>query len=195
MLSPLSRALRRFAGDERANGVVELVLIMPPLLTFFVGMLVYFDSYLARDTNLKAGYTVADMLSREEEPVDAAYIEGLGDVFDYLVTGSGRNGEIRVTLVRCTDECLSTDRPRRLATDWSYATGERDALTDGDLPAYDGSIPEIPLGERVIVMETFSDYTPAFNVGIPPTDFDNIVVTRPRFVPQICFEGRNCPTS
>lgn len=191
----LRKPLQRFARDEQASVLVEFVLIMPPLMAFFVGMLVYFDAYVAKDVNLKAAYTVADMLSRESDPVDATYLEGLDDVFDYLTAGSGTNGMIRVTLVRCTDECLSSDKPRVLAADWSYGTDTMEALSDADLAAYDSVIPVMPLGERVILMETFTDYTPSFNVGIPQTDFDNIVVTRPRFAPQICFQGQTCGVS
>jgi len=194
-MSTLRERLRRFARDEQASVLAELVLIMPPLMAFFVGMLVYFDAYVAKDVNLKAAYTVADMLSRESDPVDSTYLEGLDDVFDYLTAGSGTNGMIRVTLVRCTKDCLDPAKPRVLATDWSYATDTREALTDADLVDFDSVIPTMPLGERVILMETFTDYTPAFNVGIPQTDFDNIVVTRPRFAPQICFQGETCGLS
>lgn len=186
LLHRFKLALRDFAADETGLITAEAVIAMPFLVWWYVGSLVFFDAYQARNVNLKAAYTVSDMLSREDSSVNAAYIEGLDGVYSYLTTGHGTNAKVRVTLVRCTSQCGADEPNRVLALDWSYGTDNLAALTDGELGAYDTHIPIMPAGDRVIMVETFIDYEPAWDVGIVnPTDFDNIIVTRPRFMPQI----------
>ncbi|NHX27110.1 hypothetical protein HA397_24355 [Escherichia coli] len=53
-------------------------------------------------------------------------------------------------------------------------------------------VPIMTLGDRAVIVETWSSYSPPFNVGLNDEDFQNIVVTRPRFVPTICYTGVNC---
>ena len=190
LLRPLTRALRRFRRDERGLITAEAVIAMPFLVWWYVGSFVFFDAYQARNVNLKAAYTVADMLSREDGAVNAAYINGLEKIYTYLATGSGTNASIRVTLVRCTENCGQDNGYRLLEVDWSMGTDGLAALTTGQMASYLGDIPIMPAGDRVILLETFIDYEPAWDVGIiNPADFDNLIVTRPRFVPQIPFES------
>lgn len=195
MLNSLRRALARFAADESASLVAEAVLILPVLAWWYVGSLTFFQAYQARNTNVKAAYTISDMLSRENGSVNAAYLDGLTDVFRYLTAGAGNNPAVRITMMKCTQNCADEDPGRVLGMDWSYATGGRRTLTGDDLPSYQSKIPLTPLGDRVIVVETFMTYTPSFNVGLTQSSFQNIVVTRPRFVPVLCFDGIACSAS
>jgi len=182
----LKTALTRFARDESGLITAEAVIAMPILVWWYVGSFVFFDAYQARNINLKAAYTVSDMLSREDGEVNAAYIEGLEDIYTYLTDGSGSNAALRVTLVKCSENCGLDNGYRVLDLDWSYATSSMAALTAGELVSYLDDIPLMPEGDRVIMIESFIDYEPAWQVGIfDPSDFDNIIVTRPRFVPQI----------
>ena len=50
-------------------------------------------------------------------------------------------------------------------------------------------------GERVIIVETSTEYTPPFSqnlTGIGGRTFVDIVMTRPRFAPQLCWSGIGC---
>ncbi|MGB8624088.1 MAG: hypothetical protein WCD16_14860 [Paracoccaceae bacterium] len=195
MFDRIRQNLVRFAADESASLIAEAVIILPLLAWWWVASLVFFQAYDARNINMKAAYTISDMLSREDGGVDSSYIEGLGDVYAYLTAGQGVNSAIRVTLVRCDDNCDKDDATRVLHKDWSYGTNGKDALDDSDLPNYLTQVPMMPQGDRVIMVETFIDYTPPFNVGLTVDNFRNFVVTRPRFVPVICFDGVTCTTS
>ncbi|MHC0054907.1 TadE/TadG family type IV pilus assembly protein [Actibacterium sp. D379-3] len=195
MFNTIRRALTRFATEEDASLIAEAVIILPVLTWWYVGSLAFFQAYEARNINLKAAYTVSDMISREDSGVDAAYIEGLQDVFAYLTLGNGTDPAIRVTLVRCTSNCDVDDGSRVLELDWSYGAGGKGALINANMSAYLDRIPLMPLGDRVILLETFVTYTPPFNVGLNVSDFQNLVVTRPRFVPVMCFEGVTCTMS
>ncbi|MGC9367906.1 MAG: TadE/TadG family type IV pilus assembly protein [Paracoccaceae bacterium] len=192
MLDALRTALTRFHRDERGWMTAEAVLILPVLIWWYLGSLVFFDAYDARSINLKASYTISDLFSRNlDGEIDANEIEAMGDMFDYLTANHGADGAIRVSLVHCSDDC---DQPgRELSLDWSYGTDGKPALTGADLSIYDEVIPMMALGDRVFVIETFSRYEPPFNVGLTEDSYSNVVVTRPRFVAAPCLVGTTCP--
>lgn len=181
------QAIAEFLRDEDASLTVEAVLILPILTWWYAASMVFFDAYDARNVNLKAAYTVSDMLSREMDEVNAGYIEGLSDVFVYLTAGHGTNGAIRVTLVRCDSDCDKDTRV--LKKDWSYGTNGKTALVDADMTDYLDDVPVMPMGDRVIMVESWMDYAAAFDVGLTANSFENIVITRPRFVPQLVWES------
>ncbi|SMX33375.1 TadE/TadG family type IV pilus assembly protein [Actibacterium lipolyticum] len=189
MFNTLKNAIARFRSDESGLITAEAVLAMPVLVWWYVGSLVFFDAYQARNVNLKAAYTISDMLSRELASAGPNYIQGLDNVYGYLTAGHGTGSKIRVTMVKCNDDCEAGSTSRELVRSWSEGTGDLAPLSDGDLDAYQKYIPVMAKGDWVILAETFIDYDPAWQVGIvDPTDFDNVIVTRPRFLPQIPWD-------
>ncbi len=88
MLARFTHAVRQFLVDDDAGSVsVETVIIMPILLWVYVATFVIFDGFRTHNQNVKAAYTIGDMLSRETNAIDNAYLEGLSDVFDFLTFG------------------------------------------------------------------------------------------------------------
>jgi hypothetical protein len=192
MLHALKSAFARFRRDERGWMTAEAVLILPVLVWWYLGSLVFFDAYNARSVNLKASYTISDLFSRNlDGRIDANEIEAMSNMFVYLTAGHGSDSAIRVSLVYCADKC--DEAGRELGLDWSYGSNDKPALVGADLPSYDGIIPVMSLGERVFVVETLTHYEPPFNVGLTEKSYSNVVVTRPRFVAAPCLEGVNCP--
>jgi hypothetical protein len=49
----------------------------------------------------------------------------------------------------------------------------------------DDYLPTMGSGETIILSETYTAYTPAFNIGLNARTLGNQVVTRPRFTSQI----------
>lgn len=178
MRMTLKRALARFRAEERGTGSVEAVLILPILLWAYVAMFVFFDGFRMQNTNLKAAYTVSDLISRETVEITPAYIDGMNGIFAYLADGVV-NPEIRVTMV-WWDDPAGVYR-----VDWSYATGSKPRITESDLVAATDQLPNLVNNERVIVVETWSDYAPGFDVGLNEVTFTNFIVTSPRFAPKI----------
>jgi hypothetical protein len=174
---------RRFLSDTAGSATVEAVLMLPLLCTFYVGTFVWFDAFRVQNTNLKAAYTISDMISRETVPIDATYLNGLNTVFDYL-TYSNHPTYVRITTVKCTEDC-DDDSARVLEICWSWATPGRTAHTETTFASFEDKIPLMPLGDTVIFAETFMAYEPPFNVGIGPQRFENFIVTRPRFAPEV----------
>ncbi|MBS8228884.1 TadE/TadG family type IV pilus assembly protein [Vannielia litorea] len=190
MLMPTAKLLRArlatFAQDARGSLSVEAALILPLLCWFYVASFVWFDAFRTQNANLKASYTLADMLSRETDPITETYLKGLNTVYDYLTT-TRHPTYIRVTTVKCTNDC--DQESRTLQVDWSYATQGRTKHTNGTITGFKDKIPLMPQGDTVILLETFMAYEPLFNAGIPAKSFENYIVTRPRFAPQLLYAG------
>jgi hypothetical protein len=182
MLARFTHAVRQFLVDDDAGSVsVETVIIMPILLWVYVATFVIFDGFRTHNQNVKAAYTIGDMLSRETNAIDNAYLEGLSDVFDFLTFG-GNPSHLRVTQIRWQS---SNNRHR---VDWSYATDGNNStrLLDADMAGISHRLPPMINGERVLLVESFTSYTPAFDVGLSPTiNFENFVPTSPRFAPML----------
>ncbi len=187
------RRLDRFRRDEDASLSVEAVLVLPLLLWAFLATYTFFDVYRAKNLSLKANYAISDLLSRETTTIDNAYLLGAEKVFRYL-TQSDSSSWVRVTVVYCDDDCsLST---RDLKRDWSRATDSLPTFSNADVMNHlEPIIPWMAEGERVIIVETGVTYEPPFSqnlTGIGERDFVDIVMTRPRFAPQLCWQGVAC---
>lgn len=180
----LRASLKRFAlSDEGGSVSIETVLIMPILLWAYVSSFVFFDGFKHHSMNLKAAYTVGDMLSRQTAPINESYLEGMADVFDFL-TFQRHGSWLRVSQIRWQSAY------NRYNVDWSYATdGNNQArLMNENLVDIEGRLPPMVNGERILLVESFTNYTPAFSVGLSPTvQFKNFVVTSPRFAPQLAM--------
>lgn len=175
-------ALRRFVDETRASFSVETVLILPLLLWVFVGTFVFFDAFRAQTSSSKAAYTISDMLSRETNAVSSDYIDGLNEVFDYLIR-TRYDTSIRVSSIGWDDDA------GKYTVIWSYATRGGGALTDTLANQAEGRLPDIPSGDTLVLVETRLAYIPPFNVGIGAQHFNEFVASRPRFAPQLVFDG------
>ncbi|MCV2881409.1 TadE/TadG family type IV pilus assembly protein [Actibacterium sp. XHP0104] len=192
MWTGIKYELTRFWREEDASMIAEGVMTLPILAWWYVGSLTFFQAYEAKNVNIKAAYTISDMLSREDKFVDDSYMDGLYKVFKYLTDDEGFDQAIRVTQVYCSKNCNTSGDSRELSVDWSYGTTGRAVVTAEGVMSFNKYVPIMTLGDRAVIVETWSSYSPPFNVGLSDEDFQNIVVTRPRFVPTICYLGVNC---
>lgn len=175
------RKLQRFAKDLRGTLTVEAVIMLPILFWALLAMLVFFDAFRQTAVNVKAAFTISDMISRETAPINAAYLDGFVNLFQELAR-SDSAPKLRVSVVYYD---VFTNR---LYLEWSHQRGGVPVLTDADLPGLTPKLPFLSNTERLIIVETWSDYKPPFNVGIEQQDLYNFVFTRLRFVPQLKFE-------
>lgn len=195
----LGRVVTRFGRDEDASMSVEAALIAPLLFWGFLATYSYFDVYRVRNVALKSNYAISDLLSREAKTIDMNYLTGVKNLFRYL-TRSDASSWVRVSVVYCEDGCAEKDsentQPRTLAADWSRATDGIPTFSNSDINEhFDDIIPLIAAGERVIIVETTMEYEPPFAAeltGIGDQVFNDIIITRPRFSQQLCFEGVGC---
>lgn len=178
----LRTSLHGFVRSDQAGSVsFETVLILPLLLWFYVGSFVFFDAFKVYNRNVKAAYTVSDMLSRQTNAINNAYLEGLTDVFDYMASQRHANW-LQVAQIRWQG---SNNRYR---VDWSRGTNgtNADRIKNTNLAEIEDRLPPLVNGERILVVRSYTNYVPAFAVGLSPTiTMSNFVVTSPRFAPQL----------
>ncbi len=183
----LLRAARRrlcgFAEDHRGTLTLEFVIVFPLLIVWWVATVVFFDVFRTATANERAAYAIGDMLSRQTETVDDAYIDGLNLVYDYLIDYAGNNS------IRATSITFDEDANKYLVQ-WSRGTRGRPDLSDSSLAALRDYIPIMPDGETVIIVETLLDYEPLWDqVGLAAQTFSSFIVVRPRFAPKVVYEG------
>lgn len=169
--------LARFGRDTKGQLSIEAALMIPLIVWIYVTTFTYFETFRADSTNVKAAYAVGDMLSRETNPVGQTYIDGMRDVFRYM-TLARQAPWIRVSVVGFDSQTNDFN------LQWSHASTGHDPATMAELAP---SIPAMTPGDSVIVVETFMPYNPEYNIGLDPFTFRNVVVTRPRFAPQLLW--------
>ena len=179
----------RFVRDTRASATVEAVMILPLLLAWFVGSFVFFDGFKNRNMALKATYTIGDILSRRTEGVTDEYITNLQQLYDRLAYTTGSSA------MRVTSLTWSGSKHRVLWSRSSKSTLSEQTNSTVKAHSFKNRIPLMAVGETVILVETFTDYNPAFNVGWDHRVFENFVVTSPRFASCLSWDnGTDVPS-
>ncbi len=184
-LVSFGKALRRFAKREDGSVAVEAMIILPWMFWAFLVCFSIFDTFRMYNINQKAAYTVGDSVSRETAPLDTAYLNGMRQMFEYLAASPGQS-TLRVSSLRWDED------DNRFYADWSQVSGNaRPALTDQDVIGMTNRLPLMPDDERIILVESWTDYDPVFATGLEQQEITNFVFTRLRFTPNLCWES--CP--
>lgn len=181
MLGQMIKWIRAFRDDTRGTVAVEAAIIFPMVLWGLLGTFVYFEGYRQASINTKAANTVADMLSRETNDITPTYIDNTKDLFDHLAQANSAT-KVRLSVVRWSDYHDS------FRVDWSETRGSTLAsLTNDDVATWIDRLPTVPNQERVILVETWSTYTPLFKIGMDPVEIKSFIFTRLRFSPHLGF--------
>ncbi|PVH30316.1 TadE/TadG family type IV pilus assembly protein [Pararhodobacter oceanensis] len=206
--------LRRLWRGTEGSVSVETIIVVPLLCWALAASVVFYDGFSTRYHAQMAAQTVADIMSRETDLFTEDYVDGMNDVFDYLVD-SRMPTRIRVSSViwdsvnernmlqwsygthdlsalpASTFELLQAGDLETLTTLFGEETGFTFAGATTQLPVADFAerIPQVLPGEALLVVETFALWTPFANVGLGQIRFNPVVVVRPRFAPWVNFEG------
>ena len=169
--------LRRFAEDESATVTTEFIIVMPMLVMWWIGSIVFFDAFDARAGASRVSHTIADNISRQVS-TSAAMID------DLLVLQNRMLPNDPVGYVRITQ--IQKDALGNLVIEWSYST-DGAALTDiVEIPT--AIMPPMGNGQRILLVDTAVPYIPiAKIVGITAQTWVNRVYTNARFVDNIPF--------
>lgn len=180
--SMIIRRLRRFAGDTEGNIALESLIWLPFILFILAATFSLHDAFRYKALNTKAAYTISDAISRETDPINAAYLDGMVELLDFLVRPGG-DSSLRVTLVRYNGNSDTYE------TEWSKTRGSLTTLQTAQLQDMHNQLPIMLHNERVIVVETETYYDPPFAIpGITNAGlFYNYGFTRPRFAPKIVW--------
>lgn len=204
------RFLRRFLKQSRGSAVIEGLFGSVLLLGWFMAAYQIYDAFRMRAVVSRATYTVADLISRERDPIGPAYVAGIKKIFDAATRSSGDGQSwIRVTLVSCVEtetDARACDGTNKLVTlrasdstagsIASFATGGHAAYTQSTLDAKANVIPMMAAGDSAAIVEAGYLYWPIFNIGDKALSlggnntvemglrsnlqFGEFVVTRPR---------------
>lgn len=179
------RALRDFRDDERGSFVVEAIIALPLLFVALAASFEFFEVHRFKSVREKATYTIADMLSREQDVVNDTYIDNTMQLLNIIAGDRGVN-QLRASVIR-----YDADEDRYEVV-WSEVrgSGPMAALRDADVNADRDRLPVLIDGEQVILVETSSRYDSVFDLIYSE---DMIITTRIftsiRFAPQLCFEA------
>jgi len=182
LVSEIKERIRVFRDDSDASVSVEFVLAMPMLFWAFMASSVYFDGYRQSAINLKAAYTIGDLISRETESINNAYLDSMYTLHQMLTRATSAT-TLRVTVVHWDED------DDRFYLDWSQTRGSVGPLTSNEVLLLTDKLPTMPNAERVILVETTNSFTPFFDIGMDIVSLDNFVFTRPRFAPQVIWES------
>jgi hypothetical protein len=172
--------LKRFAEDEDATLSVEAIIIFPILLWAYIGMYVFWDAFKMQNINVKAAYTVSDMISREIVNITPDYVDGLSAMLRFL-NKSKYDTRLRVSVV--AGVANATD-PTQVDFVLQWSQGRGGLVAHTSMEDLEPSIPIMAAGSEVIVVETEMDYIPLLPkpYGMDARTFTNTIVTRPRFI-------------
>ncbi|MDP3960707.1 MAG: hypothetical protein Q8Q26_11735 [Pseudorhodobacter sp.] len=208
----LQTLLRSYKSDQAGTVIIEAVLMLPLMIWVGLGMYAYWDGYQTTNTSQKGAYVIADLVSRQNEPMSRSDLEGLNQVMNFMLS-AGETAKLRVTSIgrnvsrdEGDHEGENDDEhdhehdhedspaPAPVADDaefevlWSKSPySAMPALTTADLQAYTNRIPMMAEGDTVIMVETEVGFIPVFDVGLDPLTIKDLIVTRPRFLPQLCY--------
>jgi Flp pilus assembly protein TadG len=172
--------LRAFAKDESGVLLAEALLLVPLLIWGFLALFVYWDVFRTINVTQKAAYSIADLLSRQVV-VNTQFVDGLQNVLTFLTPGTPES-RLRITSLEYDE---GDDEYVLL---FSRSPGGK--VTPHDQASIQTLKPQIPTMDdldSVIIVETWVDYTPDFDIGVLNVTpglvdhtFTQFIVTRPR---------------
>lgn len=187
-MSRLFRRLRLFRRQEDGVIMTEFLLLLPILTWVFMALVIYWDAFRAINSAQKASYAVSDLVSRQSDDIDMNFLRGMEKVLDYLTSSNG-DVALRVTSIQWNE------RLGEYTLIFSESPNDRQPqLTEEDInsPAFLAKLPIMANLDTVVLVETWTQYRPAFDVGIPISRFENFIITRPR-LRRVCLAGVPCP--
>ncbi|MEM6477423.1 MAG: hypothetical protein AAF647_00105, partial [Pseudomonadota bacterium] len=190
-----------FKRDERGVASIEGIILIPLLFWAFIGTFVIFHAFKTQTEGLRATYAIADAISREDGEVDSTYFNSIYDLAKFMTDGAPGLAQ-RYTIV-----CQSPKEADKLRVAWSIVRfppqpanqplpPEFVPLNSTSINTEKDRLPTIPVGDQLILVETFLPFTPVWSFNpvwenaISAQTFDYFIFTRPRFTSQLKFKGQ-----
>ncbi|MEM9579997.1 MAG: pilus assembly protein [Pseudomonadota bacterium] len=183
MFHKMKSRLSLFSRNSEGSASLEGIIIAPVVLWAIAAGFTYFEAFRAQSVAEKAAYTVSDMISRETLPITPAYVTNMRKIYRDLSGLNNAETALRITVMRWDE----TDG--RFYIDWAKRRGDIPKLRNRDIGDYDDLLPQLVDNERIILVETSSDYAPAISGVIPSRTIETFVYTRPRYAPQLVWDA------
>lgn len=184
MTARIQKSVSRFIRDTKGDASLEAIIILPALIVIFAISWLYFDVMRQQAINQKANYTIGDIISRETEILNEAYIDNARNLLFHLAQAQGDDVDMRISVVEF-------DRDGTYDLVWSTARGDWQALTQSDMATYAPRLPILAVGDQTILVESRNWYQPLVHLANEGFDIKTYSFTRPRFASQVILEGYN----
>ncbi|MBL9046995.1 MAG: hypothetical protein JNK34_06740 [Tabrizicola sp.] len=171
------------------------MILLPMMIWAFVALVVYWDVFKTINVSQKAAYSIADLLSRQVI-VTEDFLDGMEDVMDFLTPGVG-DSRVRITSLRfeANNLAITTDDVYEIIFTHSSDTTLAPEYTSVTVQNLKPLIPIMDNQDSVIIVETWVDFTPDFDIGVlnmapglGDQTFTQFIVTRPRSR-EVCLDG------
>jgi len=176
----LRRFLGLFSRNEKGMLTVEAILVFPIFIWTITTTFTFFEGFRENAANLKAAYTIGDLISRETQAITPTYVDSMHVLMQRMVN-NGTPMNLRLTLV-----VYDEDDDRHYVR-WSTTRGYTDVWSDDNIENMEESLPPMPDQDTLIIVETSNQFVPTFKLGLVASDytFTNFVFTRPRFTNEV----------
>ncbi len=181
IVSPVMHKMRRFRSDERGSVSIETAIIFPAIFMVILALFTAFHTFQIYAINQKAAYTIADMISRETNPIDPDYLQGTRELLRYMTNGDIDDVSVRVTIVYYDAETEA------YSYDWSAKQGDVVDVTPQEVTGWSARLPTLLDQERIVVVETFHYYEPPFDTGLLARTISNYIFSKPRYAAQVLW--------
>ena len=174
------RSMGHFSRNEKGMLTVEALLVFPMLLWTITAIFTFFEGFRQSAANLKAAYTIGDLISRETQAITPAYVNSMLVLMQRMVN-NGSPMSLRMTLI-----VFDEDDDRHYVR-WSTARGYDDVWDNDNISNMEDNLPPMPDQDTLIIVETSNPFDPTFKTPFLGDDytFNNFVFTRPRFTNEI----------
>lgn len=160
--------LQQFRDDTRAIAAVEFALVLPLLLTLYLGTIEAATLYSTDHKVATVASTIADLVSREKGAITTATLDKYFEAAETIMRPYTTSGLVQVVSL------LSIDTDGVATVEWSAAHGEdaeeRDADSEYPLDA-DAKINLLARGADgwLVASEITYPHQPLFNLIFPST--------------------------
>jgi hypothetical protein len=168
--------LRRFARKEDGGLAFEGIVVFPIFVWSITLGYTFFDGFRQNTANLKAAYTVGDLISRETDELTDTYALSMYTLMRRMVNNNSTL-KMRLSFIMYQED---DDRHYVLWTTTCGFTGE---WNNANIDRIKDKLPPMSDLDTLILVETMNDYDPLFRTGWLTKDYEfrNFVFTRPRF--------------
>lgn len=188
LLADIRNYLGSTARGEKGALSLEAVLVLPFFITTITLAYTYFDGFRQSAANVKAAYTVSDLVSREAVGITDTYVVSMHTLMQRMANNNSEM-RMRISLVKYHE----TDTTHTI--EWTSDCGFGGGWTEETIDLLAQRLPPMSDQSTLIIVETSNDYDPVLKTGWIEDNFtfDNFVFTRPRFVTDLAGPDSTTP--
>lgn len=193
-MTRLRQSLRAFSRDERGVLLVEFLFLVPMMIWAFIALVVYWDVFRTINVSQKAAYSISDLMSRQVI-VKQTFLDGMDDILAFLTPGASAS-RLRITSLRFDAGPTNATTDDKYVLVFSHSSSSSiPKYTQTSIQPLKTMIPILDNTESVIIVETWVDYAPDFDIGVlnmapglAGQTFTQFIVTKPR-TKEVCLDG------